>query len=39
MCTEARLSDLYGISMKRLDHGAGPAQTSNIVANYGSIDR
>jgi iron complex transport system ATP-binding protein len=39
MCTEARLSDLYAISMKRLTHGDGEGRAANIVANFGSIDR
>lgn len=37
MCTERKLSDLYGISMKRLDCRAGDVQSSHIVANYASI--
>lgn len=39
MCTESRLSELYGLSMRRLDYRSGESQTSSIVANYASIDR
>lgn len=38
MCTEAKLSELYGLSMRRLDYRSGEAQISSIVANYASID-
>lgn len=38
MCTEGKLSELYGLSMRRLDYRSGEAQTSSIVANYASID-
>lgn len=39
MCTESKLSELYGLSMRRLDYRSGEIQTSSIVANYASIDR
>jgi iron complex transport system ATP-binding protein len=39
MCTEERLSALYGLSMRRLDYGAGAQAASSIVANYGSVER
>jgi iron complex transport system ATP-binding protein len=37
MCTDSRLSQLYGISMRRLDYRAGTIATSNIVADFRSI--
>jgi iron complex transport system ATP-binding protein len=37
MCTEHRLSDLYGISMKRLDYCAGKGRSTHIVAHYSSL--
>ncbi|WP_421693889.1 ABC transporter ATP-binding protein [Aestuariivirga sp.] len=37
MCTERKLSDLYGISMKRLDYCASKGPSAHIVANYSSI--
>lgn len=36
MCTEGRLSELYGMPMKRLDYVVGGNRASSIVANYGS---
>ena len=37
--TEAKLSQLYGIAMKRLDYRIGDRSSSNIVADYASVDR
>ncbi|WP_284311420.1 ABC transporter ATP-binding protein [Labrys miyagiensis] len=37
MCTESKLSELYGISMKRLDYHTGYHHSSSIVANYSSV--
>jgi iron complex transport system ATP-binding protein len=37
MCTERKLSDLYGISMKRLDYCADKGLSAHIVAHYSSI--
>jgi len=39
MCTETKLSELYGIPMKRLDYPVGAGQASHIVASYASIIR
>ncbi len=38
LCTESRLSMLYGIPMRRLDYGIGARRSSSIVASYGSVD-
>jgi iron complex transport system ATP-binding protein len=38
LCTDSRLSMLYGIPMRRLDYGIGERRSSNIVASYGSVD-
>lgn len=37
-CTEERLTDLYGIAMDRVEHGAGDARAAHIVARYSAID-
>lgn len=37
VCTEAKLSELYGIRMKRLPGGTGIATSPHIVADYSSI--
>lgn len=37
MCTETKLTELYGIAMKRLDYRIGADQASHIVASYASI--
>ncbi|MCY0093629.1 ABC transporter ATP-binding protein [Hoeflea ulvae] len=39
MCTEEKLSELYSLSMKRLDYPTGGTTSSNIVADYASMDR
>lgn len=39
MCTEEKLSELYSLSMKRLDYKIGNVTSSNIVADYASMDR
>jgi len=39
MCTEEKLSELYSLSMKRLDYKIGNMTSSNIVADYASMDR
>lgn len=38
MCTEPKLSALYGIAMRKLDYRIGARPSSNIVADYASID-
>jgi iron complex transport system ATP-binding protein len=37
ICTESKLSKLYGIPMKRVDYRQGHIHASNIVASYSSI--
>lgn len=39
VCTEAKLSDLYAIPMKRLDYRVGNVAASSIVASYGGVAR
>lgn len=37
LCTEKRLTDLYGIAMDRLEYGAEDARTAHIVARYSAV--
>ncbi len=39
MCTEAKLSALYDIGMRRLDYASGDSRSSTIVADYASVPR
>jgi iron complex transport system ATP-binding protein len=38
MCTETKLSSLYGIAMRKLEHRIGDRPSSSIVADYASIE-
>jgi iron complex transport system ATP-binding protein len=37
-CTQDRLTDLYGITMDRLERGAGDAKRTHIVARYSAVN-